>query len=236
MQKFRFFLLFLLISTLAYNRPADTLVPEPEHSHTDIKGALLGTRISSFEELKKIVQIEYFNSPNRSKGVISGNPKVTVTHTCNGRQVTSILTTGVSEADFVQARDGGFWDRIWLAANSPYAVINRSDMQKVAILARRRWIYFGEGDPAFYDLALKMNENISPYDKDRLSEKDLGEKGFINTFNHITAQAFMTSIFSETFADFMADAHERKHMPQLITGDFTPEMIADLETEQLPHR
>ena len=59
--------------------------------------------------------------------------------------------------------------------------------------------------------------------------EDLSEKGYLNTFNHITGQAFMTSIFSEKFADFIADVHERGNMPELITGVFTNDQIMDLE-------
>ena len=59
-----------------------------------------------------------------------------------------------------------------------------------------------------------------------MSAEDLGEKGFLNTFNHVNAQAFVTAIFSKELADFVADVHERHNMPELITGDFSPEQLA----------
>ena len=88
---------------------------------------------------------------------------------------------------------------------------------------------FGEGDLAFYDLAETMVYNISDDDLTLMPSEDLSEKGYLNTFNHITAQAFITSIYSEEIADFVADVHERYHHPELITGDFTDDLRSDLE-------
>ncbi|MFN3940495.1 MAG: hypothetical protein ACK4IY_07890, partial [Chitinophagales bacterium] len=61
-----------------------------------------------------------------------------------------------------------------------------------------------------------------------LYPNDTTEKGYINTFNHITAQTFITSIFGEELADFVADAHERANHPELITGTFTETQLNDL--------
>ena len=74
-----------------------------------------------------------------------------------------------------------------------------------------------------------MANQISDEDYLNLSCEELSEKGYLNTFNHITAQAFMTSIFSERLADFIADVHELYNMPELITGDFTEQQLADFE-------
>jgi hypothetical protein len=60
-----------------------------------------------------------------------------------------------------------------------------------------------------------------------LSCEDLDEKGYLNSFNHITAQAFITSIYSERLADFIADVHELYNMPELVTGEFTNKQLAD---------
>ena len=84
-------------------------------------------------------------------------------------------------------------------------------------------------DIAFYDLAEAMKNNIYEEDKQSATEDELSEKGYINSFNHIAAQAIMTTLFDEKLADYVADTHERKNMPELITGDFTKEQIDDIK-------
>lgn len=194
-----------------------------------IRGALLTTRIHSFEELNKIIQIEYFNPALDSIQNSYRKPLVRLTHYSNGKSVTSILKSGISEEDFINAKYGGLYEKISLAISTPYAVVNRRNLMKVSILARRRPDLFKEGDIAFFDLALIMVQQIDKDDFNPIEPKDLSEKGYLNTFNHITAQAFITSIFSERFADFLADAHERYHIPELITGKFPPELLTDIE-------
>jgi hypothetical protein len=182
------------------------------------KGALLLTRINSFEELKEEIEIEYFHDMVRLK------------HLSDGREVTSVLKKGVSEGDFLAAQDSGFWARVRLVFRSPYSVWHRKDLRCAFALSRKRGAIFGVGDPAFYDLAETMSNHISDYDKAKMTVKDFGEKGYINTFNHFIAQSIVTSIFSERLADLIADAHERHNMPELISGEFTEEQLADLET------
>ena len=206
-----------------------TNLPAIEPAYTAVKGALLLTRFKSFEELKTVIQIEYFNGSSSSNHVVHGSPLVRLTHSSNGREVTSILTSGISELDMMRAKDGGFWDRVWLGLNSPYCVINRRDLLRVHLLARRIGMIFGEGDVAYYDLAETTLYNISDDDLAFMRSEDLSEKGYINTFNHITAQALMTSMFSERLADFIVDAHELRRMPELTTGKFTEDQLADLE-------
>ncbi|MFK7925428.1 MAG: hypothetical protein AB8H47_25975 [Bacteroidia bacterium] len=192
------------------------------------RGALLSTRFQSFAELKSVVRIEYFNiNPDTSKTPLR-KPLVRLTHYHNGQSVKAVLKSGVSETDFARAQRGGFWKKAWLGLKNPYAVINRNDLLRVMILSRRRPNIYREGDMAFYDLALRMVYNINETDRANSDPKDLTDKGFLNTFNHITSQVFMTSIFSENLADFIADAHERTNMPELITGNFTEKQINDL--------
>ena len=181
------------------------------------KGALLLSRFSSFEDFKSVVQVEYSKS------------KVHLTHISGGKVIESVLQKGVSQKDFLRAQDSGFWAKVDLILTSPYAVRKRKDLQRAYALSRRRPALFDEGDVAFYDFAETMTAHISPYDQAMMSEKDLSEKGYINTFNHVVAQAFLTSIFSEKMADFIADAHERYNMPELISGAFSPEVLADIE-------
>lgn len=235
---FRLLVLLISVCMIACNRqsaeeskPSSNKLPrilQPE-VHGNIRGALLLTRFDSFEELKEVVEIEYFPADPRASHVRPDRPMVRLTHRSNGQMVQSVLNQGVSESDFARARDGGFWDRVQLVINSPYAAWYRYDLLRVSLLARWRFTYFGEGDVAFYDLAEAMVHNIQPEDTLTVDPRDLSEKGYLNTFNHVTAQAMMTTLFSERFADFIADSHERHHMPQLITGEFSEEKWADIE-------
>ncbi len=200
----------------------------PENSDWAGKGALLLSRFKSYEELKSVIQIEYAGGTLSSDSVMQGNSEVSLTHRSGGKTVTSTLKSGVSESDFMAAR-GGFWNRVQLGLSSPYAVLISNDLLRVVSLARRIYPRFGEGDVAFYDLAEKMVHHISADDTIMMTAADLSEKGYLNTFNHITAQAFLTSIFSERLADFIADIHERHTMPELITGEFTDDQLTDIE-------
>jgi hypothetical protein len=143
--------------------------------------------------------------------------------------VINILETGISQGEISKARDGDLADRIQVLVKSPYAVGKRAELSKVYNLARRRTDLFGEGDPAFFDLAKAAEQNINTDDLAFITARDSSEKGYINTFNHITAQAFITSCFSEKLADFVGDTHERYYHPELITGKFSDKQIRDLD-------
>ncbi len=192
------------------------------------KGALLSTKFKTLDELKELIHIEYYQSDPLSQQTLQFKPFVKLSHTTEYQEVSSILMKGVSEADFIKAGISGFWIRLQLAMDSPYFVFNRHSLLKVYNLSRRRGTVFGEGDMAFYDLAETMVNNISDHDLALMSGADLSEKGYLNTFNHITSQVFMTAIFSERLADYIADTHERRNMPELISGNFTPEQLSDL--------
>jgi hypothetical protein len=152
-----------------------------------------------------------------------------LTHRCNGKAVTSILSEGISQADFSKASYGNSLDKLSVAIRCPFAAWHRDDLLAIENLGRRRPWVFGKGDVAFYDLAETMVRHIIDVDIVSMPAEDLSEKGYLNTFNHITAQALMTSIFSERLADFVADVHERFNMPELISGNFTEAQLADLE-------
>jgi hypothetical protein len=182
-------------------------------------GALLLTDFASLDELRDVVDIRYD----------AGGHAVTMTHRCGDLEVTSTLSTGISEKDFVRARFGGFWDKVRVAVRSPYAVWHRKDLARVEILGRRRPNLFGEGDVAFYDLAEAMEARMLPSDTARMSARDLSDKGYLNTFNHVMAQAFITTLYAESVADFIADVHERDRMPELVHGRFTDAQVADVD-------
>lgn len=183
------------------------------------KGALLLSSFESFEELKTVIKIEYNDDI----------PKVRVSHESDGVNVCSTLEPGVDEGDFRKARDGGLFNKLSLAIRSPFAALNQDDLVRVFILARRKPNIFGESDVAFFNLAEATVCNMVAEDYGRASNRDLSEKGYINTINHITAQAIITTCFSEGMADYIADVHERFYHPELIRGDFTPDQVNDLE-------
>jgi len=142
-----------------------------------IKGPLVTTWFTSFKELKSVIQIEYIKQ---------GKPFVRLTHNTGDREVISILKSGISEKDIEHARDGDFWDRVSLALNSPYIVLNIYDLQLAFTLGRRMSHIFGEGDVAFYDLAETMVQNIDEADIALMNSKDLSEKHQINRNTHWT--------------------------------------------------
>ncbi|MEO5907400.1 MAG: hypothetical protein ABIQ11_11780, partial [Saprospiraceae bacterium] len=188
--------------------------------------ALIGTRFKSLDALKEVVQITYAHQTTDSSGTVYGSPYVRLIHRSGLREVTSILKAGISQTDFMHAKKGTMRDRVLLSLKSPYALINRKDLISVEHLGRREPELFGIGDAAFLDLAEIMDAHISEEDRKSIPSEDLSEKGYLNSFNHITAQALMTSLFSETLADFVADVHELYNMPELITGKFTDDQLA----------
>ena len=190
------------------------------------KGALLLTRFSSFEEFKKVVYVQYQDEIVPKPEL----PEVQLTYESGGRQVTSILKSGISQTDFQKAKLGTLADKISLAIRCPFAFWNKKGLVAIENMGRRRPEIFGKGDGAFYDLAELMVKHILEVDRLDMSCADLDEKGYLNTFNHVAAQAFMTSIFSEQTADFVADIHELYNMPELITGKFTETQLATFET------
>jgi len=198
-----------------------------------VRGALLGTRFSSFEELKSVIRIEYSHGMVTSDSTAPEYRMVRVHHCSGGREVISVLEQGINEGDFLDAlkgmRYGAFWSSLSLPFRCPYAVMNRGDLKKIHTLSRRQPHLFGEGDLAFFDLAKISAEHINTPDLAFRNPRDSTEKGYLNSFNHITAQAFATSCFSEEMTDFVADVHERFRHPELITGKFTEKQIADLE-------
>lgn len=206
----------------------DTSGLATEHSYKSIQGALLGTRFQSLEELKSVIKIEYFTDSSGSDSANYKNPAVRLTHCSNGQEVINVLESGISQGEIGKARSGDFWDRLHVLIKSPYAVTKRDELSKVYILARRRNDLFGEGDPAFYDLAISVVKNINTPDLAFINVRDSTEKGYLNSFDHITAQAFTTSCFSERLADLIGDAHERDR-PELITGKFSEKQKSDLD-------
>src|SRR6266446_4867835 len=206
----------------------DASGPATEAPYKLIQGALLGTRFKSLEELKSVIEIKYFTDSSISDSANYKNPTVRLTHCSDGHEVINVLESGISQGDIGKAQSGDFWNRLHVLIKSPYAVSKRGELSKFYILARRRTDLFGEGDPTFYDLAESAAKNINTGDLAYMNVRDSTAKGYLNSFEHITAQAFITSCFSARLADFVGDAHERDH-PELITGKFSEKQKRDLD-------
>ncbi len=191
------------------------------------RGALLLTRFGSLDEFKKVVQVIYL--PDTLHFTSTSKAGAVLLHYSMGGTVVSQLFEGVKESDFSKARAGGFMERMKLSLKTPYALIHRKELRAIELLGRVRPALFGIGDIAFYHLAETMVFNLREEDRLRMEVSDLGEKGYLNTFNHVTAQAIMTSLFSEALADFVADVHEREKMPELIDGQFSMRQIEDIQ-------
>jgi hypothetical protein len=238
----RFFILFFLFTTIGCrHQQHDVLVSAEvdmekdnhsqsiDHGNKATNGALLLTRFTSLEEFKTVVQIQYFGGESDSKPTDGSKPYVCLTYQAGGHKITSILKSGISQGDFWAARNGTLWDKVMLGLKCPFAFFHRKDLGIIENLGRRRPWRFGKGDVAFYDLAETTVNHIVQDDRITMPPEDLSEKGYLNTFNHVTAQAFMTSVFTDEIADFVADVHELYNMPELITGKFSGTQLADFE-------
>lgn len=242
MDILRYSVLFICIPFFGcrQSQQPDAAVLNGSEMVTDAKGfpdstyffggeALLLTRFTSLAQFREIVDVKYLHDLIDTNEHKSEKPRVQLTYHRGDRHVISVLASGISQADFIKAKKGNFWNKVSLGCRSPFAVRHRKDLGCIENLGRRKPEVYGIGDAAFYDLAEIMVQHISKDDLPGIPQKDLGEKGYLNTFNHITAQAFMTSVFSEEVADFVADVHELYNMPELITGQFTQDQIEDFE-------
>lgn len=189
-----------------------------------LPNALLASRFENLVSLKKVIQIKYYQNSRASQRSDSLNDQVICVYNSDESQITSILKKGISQAEIEQAKDFE-WNAIFNVLKiAPQSIALRKDLAYTNLLARRRQDLTGWGDPAFYDLSELTVKKII----DRgayVTSNDSGPKGYLNTFNHITAQALLTSIFSEQVADFIADVHERENMPELVTGVFTADQL-----------
>lgn len=179
--------------------------------------ALLASRIASLSELNRIIDIEYSINPTC----------VYLRYQSSEDQVVSVLEDGIAQNELSEAVNGGLASRWNVLTCSPLSIRERDNFRKIKKLARRDNLPFGGPDVAFYDLALASVSKIKLKDQAYKTARDSSEKGYINTFNHVTAQTFLTILFSEETADLVADIHERYNMPELITGKFSEEQLKD---------
>lgn len=186
---------------------------------SNIPKALLASRIKNLDELQETVDINY-----GSKDKI---PYVELIYNSAEGTTTSYLQAGISEQDILDVRKGGFYEKVRFVIDNPDVIRDRNLLSEIYFLARKSDYVLGEGDVAFYYIAEETINKINTPGLAYLVRKDSSEKGFINTINHITAQSFITCIYSEDVADRIADLHELKHMPELCTGNFSEEQLSD---------
>ncbi|MDB4161747.1 hypothetical protein N9772_05215 [Bacteroidia bacterium] len=183
--------------------------------------ALLATDFMSLADFQLVVALRYRKTKDSTHGTVD------LEYKNNGQTISSSLSDGVTQGDISDARDGSIWDKVRLICSSPYAVWNRKKLSQIYMLARHRPALFGKNDAAFYDLAQSTMRQIVVTDGAFTNFRDSLEKGYINTFNHITAQALITALYDEKIANYVATVHERHHMPQLVSGLFSKVQLKD---------
>jgi hypothetical protein len=196
---------------------------EPEYPKMKV---LLASRYSTLNDFKKDVVLEYLNEDNSDEDVEFPAVRIEYKDDFSNKLVYT-FESGVNQDELAQAVKGSIVEKFVILRRSPYCVRERMQINQAYLLARRKDYTFGVGDVAFYDLALIMQEHIIRDSSAFLSERDSSEKGYINTFNHTTAQALITTIYSREMARYIADVHERKNMPELLHGVFTEEQLGD---------
>jgi hypothetical protein len=220
-----FQIIFVLLITITLG--CSSLEDKEETASIGHCKALMATRFTSLDDFKSLVSIRYFGESGEVTSTDNGNTSVALTYVSNGRKVISELKAGISQNDILFAKNGDFIDKANFVLESPFAIRSRKDLEKIYLLARRQANIFGFGDVAFYDLAMMSENHINTLEKAYKTRRDSSEKGYINTFNHVTAQALITTLFSEELADFIADVHELKNMPELTSGRFTEAQLKD---------
>ena len=184
--------------------------------------ALLATNFNGLEDFQEVVTLEY-----TEKSTDSAKGTVKISYKNNGELIVGELSDGVTEGDISKAFRGNIWDKLSLSAKTPYALWNRKKLGNVYMLARHMIGDLGEDDVAFYDVALASMRNISPENGAFDNFRDSLEKGYINTFNHVTAQALITLLYGEDLANYIAEVHERNTMPNLVSGLFSETQLKD---------
>lgn len=195
-----------------------------EPSPLSVKVApLISTRFENLDHLKTVVSLRYENKLSVSDSVYTVHLKFND----RGIQVHHSLSSGLKQGELLPIQHAEFSSKMKFARLHPYVVRHRKELEVAQLLSRRRADIFGSKDVAFYDLAEASFRRISTPELAFIRSRDSSEKGFINTFNHVTAQAILTSFFTEELADLIGDLHERQYMPELTTGLFKETVLED---------
>ncbi|GAB4377696.1 MAG: hypothetical protein Kow0075_06660 [Salibacteraceae bacterium] len=186
---------------------------------------LVATDFENLEDLRMVIDINYY-----SEGEIHC---VDLNHHSNGECASAVLCDGTDEEQLKKAAKDVWKEKLAVGKNEPNAVRFRTQLKEIYILSRRRRDIFGEDDVAFFDIALAMLRHIDTNQKAALTPAELCEKGYLNSFNHITSQAFMTTLYGMEVARFVANTHERLNMPELTSGNFRPEQLSNPENNPM---
>ena len=222
--------LFLLLSCQTKKQHEKEVLKTEENLFNKLPKALLASRFEGLNGFKKVVKVRYYNNGQYSDEANPNNKSVHLSYQDANGSIVSSLEGGMSQGDIKKAKEGDWEFRFHLIFGNVGIIKHRIDLARIYTLARRRNDLMGWRDFAFYDITESTISKISTKELAYLTPRDSSEKGFINTFNHITAQAIITSCFSESVAEFVADTHERDNMPELIHGVFSKEQLTDLNT------
>ncbi|MFZ1423721.1 MAG: hypothetical protein WAS55_07845 [Saprospiraceae bacterium] len=189
--------------------------------------ALLTTRFKNFDHFKTVVSITYKQDLCNVDSNKSCNSAVNLIYFSNGERISRTMTSGVNQGDLISIQNADYWTQLKFVLSNPYAIRQRKALERIHILSRRRADIYGSKDVAFFDLAEASVRHINTPNLAFLSVQDSLEKGYLNTFNHVTAQAIISSFFSEDLADLIGDLHERFYLPELTTGNFKESQLTD---------
>lgn len=189
--------------------------------------ALLSSRFKNLAQLKNVISIQYANKYTKSDSNSCLNSLVTLCYVSNNENIIRKMSSGVSQNELLKLQNSNYLNKTIFALKNLSIISHRKELEKVYILARRKIEVFGPGDVSFYDLALASFRHINTPNLAYLNTRDSSEKGFINTFNHVTAQALITYLFSESLADLIGDLHERNNMPEITSGKFSERQLKD---------
>ena len=176
----------------------------------DIDGleGLVSVDYATLEELKKSIAIVYNNKDTeRASVTLSANHK--------GVGVTKTLSPGYRESELRtindQLKSADRWEKAKIVVDNPTLVLRKNALKGALALGKTKSNISGTAN---YYIAKAMVGNITS----NISKAYKGDKGLVNTFNHITGQAVMSMIFGANSSDFVADIHERGQ-PELMTGN-----------------
>ena len=188
---------------------------------------LLSTRFKNLEHFKKCASIIYYKDYTKLDSIECLQSIVDVCYISNGEKIIRRMNSGLDQKEVMNLEKADNFTRTGFVLSNPDIIRQRKELEKAYILARRKPVMFGPGDISFYDLAEASFKHINTPDLAFQNPRDSTEKGYINTFNHITAQAIITSFFSEELADLIADLHERNNMPEITSGRFSKKQLQD---------
>jgi len=189
--------------------------------------ALLSSRFNNLDNLKNVVTITYDKDYTKLDSIKCTKSEVTILYKNNKEKLNRTMASGISQNELLKLQKSNFLSKFYFAIKNPSLIRQRSELEKVYILARRKIEVFGPSDVSFYDLALASFNHINTPKLAFKNQRDSSEKGYINTFNHVTAQAIISSFYSEKLADIIGDLHERNNMLEITSGRFSKRQLND---------